>query len=361
MTSNRESKGTLGMTKYSAVQILECTVLILVLLYFGRTLFIPLGFASLISFILYPLCVWMEKKKMPRSVAILLCILGIGLLFGVVIYFLYRQVMEFSHEWLTLKSNFLDTMGQLGAFISEEFGISVQDQKSFLQNSINNSGSQGLEFLKSTAFSVTEFLYLLFIIPLLSALILYYRRLLVDVLYSIFPSDKKETVYQILIETIRAYYKFIKGMLWVYLIVGVLNSIGLAIIGVPHAILFGFIASILTFIPYVGIIISSLLPIAVSWVTFNSVLYPLAVILVFTIVQVLEAYVIFPLAVGGRLKINTLVIIIVIIAGGILWGAAGMILFIPLISIVKLISERSERLKTLSVLLGGQKEDKASK
>ena len=51
-------------------------------------------------------------------------------------------------------------------------------------------------------------------------------------------------------------------------------------------------------------------------------------------------------------KINTLVIITMIILGGILWGAAGMILFIPFTSIAKLISDRTESLKTLSILLG---------
>ena len=65
--------------------------------------------------------------------------------------------------------------------------------------------------------------------------------------------------------------------------------------------------------------------------------------------------IIFPFAVGNRLKINTLVIIVMIIAGGIVWGAAGMILFIPFISIVKLISDRTEGLKTLSMLLSNGK------
>jgi predicted PurR-regulated permease PerM len=79
--------------------------------------------------------------------------------------------------------------------------------------------------------------------------------------------------------------------------------------------------------------------------------------LVFSIVQALEAYVIFPFAVGRRLKINALVIIIMITAGGILWGAAGMILFIPFASIAKLIADRS-RLKILSILLGGEEDIK---
>jgi predicted PurR-regulated permease PerM len=189
-------------------------------------------------------------------------------------------------------------------------------------------------------------------IPVFSALILFHRQMLSNALYELFPPERKKTIHEILVETIHAYYNFIKGMLVVYLIVGLLNSIGLLIIGVPHPFLFGFIASILTFIPYVGIMISSLLPIAVSWITYNSIWYPLAVIAVFSIVQLLEAYIIFPFAVGSRLKINTLVIITMVIVGGILWGAAGMILFIPFISIIKLISDRTPSLKTLSVLLG---------
>jgi predicted PurR-regulated permease PerM len=66
----------------------------------------------------------------------------------------------------------------------------------------------------------------------------------------------------------------------------------------------------------------------------------------------LEAYLIFPFAVGGSLKINTLVIMVVILVGGMLWGGAGMILFIPFVSILKLIADRTEGLETLAILLG---------
>jgi len=81
-------------------------------------------------------------------------------------------------------------------------------------------------------------------------------------------------------------------------------------------------------------------------------------VLVFTFVQILEANIIFPFAVGNRLKINTLAVIVAIVTGGILWGAAGMILFIPFMSIVKLIADRTESLKMLSLLLGSDSDPK---
>jgi predicted PurR-regulated permease PerM len=246
----------------------------------------------------------------------------------------------------------LETANQLSFFLAERFDLSSEKQMNFLKNVVSNSGTQAISLLKTTLYSLSESVFYLVIIPVYSILILYYRQHLVNVLYHLFPSEKKEIIREILVETIHAYYNFIKGMLVVYLIVGVLNSVGLAIIGIPHPFLFGFIASILTFIPYVGIFISSLLPITISWLTYNSIWYPIGVIIVFSIVQLLEAYIIFPFAVGKRLKINTLVIILVIIVGGMLWGAAGMILFIPFVSIAKLIAERTESLKTLAILLG---------
>lgn len=347
--------------KYSVVEILQLIVLASLILYFGRTLFIPLSFALLIGFILYPICKWMEKKGFDKGIAIVISILGVTLLAGAIVYLLFAQLSEFLQEWQSLRVKLTETINQLSLFVTERFDISTEKQLDFINNTLNNSGSQAFSMLRNTAYSVSESLFFLLMIPVFSALILFHRQMLSNALYELFPPERKNTIHEILIETIHAYYNFIKGMLLVYLIVGLLNSIGLLIIGVPHPFLFGFIASILTFIPYVGIMISSLLPIAVSWITYNSFWYPLGVIVVFSIVQALEAYIIFPFAVGSRLKINTLVIIIVVIAGGILWGAAGMILFIPFISIVKLIAERTPSLKTLSVLLGDGEQKKHTK
>ena len=141
-------------------------------------------------------------------------------------------------------------------------------------------------------------------------------------------------------------------MVIVYLVVGILNSIGLLLMGVPHAILFGFIASVLTFIPYIGIMVGSLLPIAIAWITYDSVWYPVGIIALFAFVQYLEANVIFPFAVSSRLNVNTLVMLVAIFVGGILWGLAGMILFVPFIGIAKLIADHNPKWKTISMILG---------
>lgn len=338
--------------KFSILEILQLIVLTGLILYFGRTLFIPLSFSLLISFIMYPVCKWMETKGINKEFSIIISIFAVTLLMVGVVYLLFIQFMEFINEWQLLRIKFSEATTQLSTFFTERFNISNEKQSEFIKNTINNSGSQAFSLLKNTAYSLSESIFILLIVPVFSALILYHRQLLSNTLYRLFPPEKKSVIHEILVQTIHTYYNFIKGMLLVYLIVGILNSIGLAIIGVPYPFLFGFIASILTFIPYVGIMISSLLPITVSWITYNSIWHPLGVILVFSIVQLLEAYIIFPIAVGSRLKINTLIILLMAILGGIIWGTAGMILFIPFISIIKLIADRTTGLKTLSMLLG---------
>jgi predicted PurR-regulated permease PerM len=138
----------------------------------------------------------------------------------------------------------------------------------------------------------------------------------------------------------------------VYLIVGTLNSLGLLALGVPHAILFGFTASILTFVPYIGIIVGSLLPITMAWITYDSIWYPIGIVGIFTVVQYLEANIIFPLAVSSRLNVNTLVMLLSIFIGGLLWGVVGMILFVPFVGIAKLIADHNPKWGTVSMILG---------
>jgi predicted PurR-regulated permease PerM len=167
----------------------------------------------------------------------------------------------------------------------------------------------------------------------------------------IFTAFAQKGLRRILQNVIKTYYNFIKGMLLVYLIVALFKSLGLWLIGVPHAILFGSIASILTFIPYVGIMVGALLPIAISWITYSSIWYPIGVIIVFAIVQYLEANIIFPYAVGSRLHLNTLVTLMVIFLGGIIWGVSGMILFVPFLAIIKLLLDEYPEYKSYADLL----------
>lgn len=334
--------------------ILQYVAFISLILYFGQSLFVPLAFALLISFILFPVCFFFERKGFGRvgSIAAALGIISI-LLIGLGVL-MFTQVTGFLREWPALKDKLAVASQELHRFLTTVIGIPEDHLERWTRQLLDGDFSLG-QILQQLFVTSSVSIVLLVLIPVYLALILYHRKLWLETLYRLMPGVSKHRVRGILGLTIKAYYDFIKGVALVYLIVGLLNGLGLWAIGIPHPLLFGFIASVLTFIPYVGIMVGALLPISLAWITYDSIWYPLGVIAVFGVVQYLEANVIFPLAVSRRLHVNTLVVLLAIFAGGILWGLSGMILFVPFVAILKLVADQNPRWKTLSLLLGQEK------
>ena len=334
---------SLFVSESTPLKWLQCAVYGSVILYFGKNIFIPISFALLISFILYPICAWLQRKGVGRLMAIIMSITFLALL----VY----QFIGFLDEWPAIQLKFGKAVADMSKMI-EVLGFSKEEQKGIISKMSDQSGSNFLGIIRNTISASAFSIVLLVLIPVYAVLILYYRQYWMKILGRIFPSEKNESLREMISLTIKAYYNFIKGMAIVYLLVGSLNSIGLLLMGVPYAILFGFIASILTFIPYVGIIVGSLLPIAMAWITYDSIWYPVGIVALFTFVQYLEANVIFPVAVSNRLNVNTLIMLVAIFTGGILWGMAGMILFVPFVGIAKLIADHNPKWKTVSMILG---------
>jgi predicted PurR-regulated permease PerM len=353
MSHTTESK-TLSQD-VSTIKWLQYAVYGSLILYFGRNIFIPISFALLISFILYPVCAWLERKGIGRLSAILIPLSVLILIGLLVVALLVYQFVGFMDEWPIIQDKLMHAVNAFRQTLNEAFGLSLTNQQLVFSKMTEQSGSMLMSLFRNTLSASAFSLLLLILIPIYAVLILFYRHTWMKVLGRLFPTERTESLHRMISLTIQSYYNFIKGMAIVYLAVGVLNSIGLLLLGVPHAILFGFIVAILTFIPYVGIIIGSLLPIAMAWITYDSMWYPVGVVAIFTFVQYLEANVIFPLAVSNKLNVNTLVMLLAIFAGGVLWGMAGMILFVPFVGIAKLIADHNPTWKTLSMILGSEK------
>lgn len=345
------------MNRLSAA--IQWVFFLVLLLYWGRSLFVPLSFALLNACLLFPISRWFEQKKWPLPMAILTAHLLLFLpLVGLVALFL-GHLQSFAAQWPNLKEKLSVLLQELSLELKYRFKIPIEFQEHWLRNLMDSSGGKILPFLGNTTLSLSVAVVIFLLVPVLSALILYHRRMLVAVLFSIFPDMPQATIRIILLESITSYYSFVKGMALVYFIVACLNSAGLAILGIPQALFFGTVASLLTFIPYLGIVVASILPMSVAWIAYNSLWHPFGVAVVFALVQIIEANVIFPMAISNRLKINTLVTILAILLGGIIWGAAGMVLFIPFLGILKLVADRIPEWRTLSLLLGtGEEPDR---
>jgi len=331
------------------VQYLLASVCIVFLLYTGRSLFIPLFFGLLIAIVLYPVCKWLEIKKLPRSLAIALSLSIVMILMAALVFLFAWQWQTFSKDIPMLRDKLAASLPGIQQWIDATFNISITSQENYWQQLMSAGNMQS--FVQSIIRGIINGAFTMLLVPVFAALFLYNRSTFVAGIMAMAGQSMKAKLPPLLKQVTHSYHKFIRGMVMVYIIVGILNSVGLLLLGIEHAILFGMLTAIMTIIPYVGIILSALLPISVAWITKDSALYPLGVIAIFTIVQYLEANIIFPSVVGSQLNVSTWATLVAILAGGILWGVSGMILFIPFLGILKLFSDEIDSLKPINLLL----------
>lgn len=334
----------------SGAILFTCSVLKL-----GESLFIPLGFAFFLSVILYPLCRILESRGVGRQLAVFAGLLLVMIFSGTLIFLFGIQLQKIAVEWPQIHARLTELLYQIRNWLSENFGVRNEELTQWLLNAINNSMGSSVNYLGSTIQSMLVNFALLALVPVYTYLLLIYRTRIVELIKLLFPVNERSKIMEVLRLAIDTYFKFVKGMIVVYASVGTLNSIGLWMMGIPNAFLFGYLTAVMTFIPYVGIIVASILPITYAWTTYGIIWYPLGVIALFAFVQYLEANIIFPWAVGKKLDLNTLATLIVIVIGGIIWGASGMILFVPFAAILKLVADRIPGWEPLSIVLGNEK------
>lgn len=343
--------GKISNTLIKTVMWLLAVILTGVILYVGKTLFIPMFMGLLIAMVMYPVCKNLEKRHIPKSIAISISISIVVLLFAGLIALLVWQINIFRADLPVIIDKLNALLPAARKYLTENWGIGIDVQDEWAANILSNVKSNTGSVVTASMGTTVNTLFILFITPIFSALFLYHRGVFVRFLNALVGQRNLASTNKILRETTNTYFNYIKGMIMVYLFVGILNSLGLFMLGIKHALLFGMLTAIMTIIPYVGIIVSALIPISIAFLTKGSVWYPIGVIAVFSFVQYLEANIIFPKIVGKQLNVSTWATLVAIIAGGIIWGVAGMILFIPFVAILKIITDNVEEGKALNILL----------
>jgi predicted PurR-regulated permease PerM len=334
------------------------SVLIVYILYVLRETIVPLTFSVLFSVLLYPICAFLERWRFPRLLAITIAqIIFFAVLVGL-IYLASIQIISFGEELprLEKKANFWIDQGQ--DFLRDNFGMSRRKQitegRKYLTEALKNSAS----VLTGAVATTTGTLASATLVPLFVFFFLLYRDFFRQFFYKLFDSRHKRRVDQAIRRIYEVVQGYLVGLVSVILIVGVLNSAGLLLLGVPHAVFFGFFASCLLLIPYIGLLIGSILPALMALVALDSPMYSLGVLAVFGVIQVLEGNFITPYIVGSKVSVNPLASMIVLIFGGQLWGVSGLILALPVTAIVKVVFDSVDALKPFGYLLG-EAEDRA--
>ncbi len=137
------------------------------------------------------------------------------------------------------------------------------------------------------------------------------------------------------------------------------TAIAMTLLGVPNALLWGALAGVLNFAPYVGAGITLVTLSLVGLATFPSLGHALAVPGVFFLMTVVEGQLITPLVIGRRLAINPVVVFVWLLIWGALWGIIGILLAGPLLACFRILCQHLPSLQPMSVLMGDSRTEAA--
>ncbi|HOZ90092.1 MAG TPA: AI-2E family transporter [Bacteroidia bacterium] len=342
---------------FKLASVLVCLVFGTIILIYAKDFLLPLLISILISFLLYPLCKKMEKKKIPPILAISFSLLLVLFIFMFSLFLISSQLSSMLSDMKNLNQIMAAKLNGLHDYITSNYNISNQTLNSWIVNAKSSLLGHSGEFLSGTFSTTTEILTYFGLVPVYVFCFLLYRKSFRDFAFSMLHTQKHAKLNELLQDIQKLSQNYLIGLFTVIAIIGTLNTVGLWIIGVDYALFFGFFASLLTIIPYIGIFIGSLLPIAFSLLTMDSVWAPIGIIIVFTLVQFLESNFITPKVVGSSVSINPFAAIVALLIGGELWGAAGMILSIPVTAILKVVFDSRTSTKAIGYFLGSELTD----
>lgn len=344
--------------KTHIVQDLLAFVLIVFLAYMLQDFLIPILFAILLSVLVYPIVRFFEKRLcFNRIISILIAILTFTTIIFIIFVLIgiqFQDIMDKSdmyYDKILEKTNILikETENSTGIESEDIVGGDNIEVKEIVKRNSNKI----FQFISSSGSILSDFV----LTPLYMFFFLLYRSFLISFLYKATSKvSNKKNMRVILNQLYDVQQNYLVGLVSVMGIVGLLNSIGLLALGIDYPFFFGFLCALLLLVPYIGIIIGSLMPALVALATKDSYLYSVGVIAIFGFIQFIEGNFITPKITGSKVSLNSFASILVIILFSMLWGIPGMILALPITASLKVIFDHSVKFKSIGFVLGEAEE-----
>ena len=181
---------------------------------------------------------------------------------------------------------------------------------------------------------LAEWIMNLVLIPVITFYLLRDWDYLVEKVHSLFPRRAAPTVEKLAKETNNVLGAFLRGQFYVMLGLGIIYSLGLWLVGLNLAITIGMMAGLVSFVPYLGSIVGIAVACIAALLQFQDVMYLIPVSLVFMVGQSIESMLLTPWLVGNRIGLHPVAVIFAVLAGGKLFGFLGILLALPVASVI---------------------------
>jgi predicted PurR-regulated permease PerM len=325
--------------------------LIFAFMWAGKSLLVPLFFSFLTAILLHPLVKYFESHRFPRALASVTALLIFMILLGGLLYFFSHQVVKLSKDLPSLQAKVSEKWEDIQDWISDKYHVTNTQQTAYVNKSASGIMNTAMNSVATTFVGIAETLLLTIFFFIFTFFILQYRRLLMRFVVELFDREHNNKVQEIISRIRSLINSYVVGLLIEMSVVAVLIFTSLMIIGVKYALLISLMAAVLNIIPYLGIYSCMAIALIITAAT-GSTGQVVAVGIVFLVTHFVDANMILPHVVGGKVKMNPFVTILAVLIGHLVWGIPGMFLFIPLTAMLRLISEEVVGMKPWAILLG---------
>lgn len=347
-------------TRLLSLQVVAMPVLALsaaaAFCYYASPIVVPLVVAASCTFILSPAVALLKKLKIPHLVAVLIVMLVAVGAFSVILYMSVQQVQsliaDLPHYMESLTSLAVD-LNESAAVIRERFPNLIPDIESLDLSPSALTGAS--KYLFKGISSALSFVFSSFLIIFLTLFMLNDQEVLKRKLSRAFGESQEGVTKDILLEINHQLRGFLVVKFITTVALAIVFTVGLLLLKVNYAYIWGPLAAILNLIPYVGSFIGAIPPIIVAGIQTKSVMPMIWVAIFFTVVQILESNLITPKLTSDTIDLNPLAVLVASMFWGLLWGAIGVLLAIPITAAIKVICDHVESLQPIGLFLGGRR------
>ena len=324
-------------------------------LHLAQAFILPIVLAILLDFLLSPVVRALRKLRIPEPLGAAMIVLGLLAVLATGVWYLSGpattwvsrapQSMETVKRKLEDLRRPMEKVTQAAEQVEEatEVGSDKTQQVEIKGPSLTRQLFGGTATLLSSATIVLFLTYFLLAVG----------DLFLQKLVTVLPQFKdKKTAVSIARETESQISLYLFTATLINIGVGVVTALALWLVGMPNAILWGVVAAVLNFVPYVGAVVNIVILGLAALIAFESTSRALVVPAVFFAINMLEGNLITPMIYGNRMRLNTVALFIGLVFWWYLWGIPGAILAVPIMATIKIVCDHIESLAPIGEFLG---------
>lgn len=309
-------------------------------------IFTPFLTAFILAYALRPVCLWLEKHRLPRAAAAAIAmIIDLGILFSILSLFIGLLKTEIPLIKSQLPSWIENTQAWLGPRLSE-FHINFDwvtlkasaSQK--IAEQLNQNADTLLSSTLDTVLMSGSSVIAGFVNSVLILFVMFYLLIDWDHFFQLVkkavPLRAQETIHHLTMHADGLLSQYLRGMLIVISIMSVFYSVGLGIVGIKGAVALGIFTALMIVIPYIGITLGFSLAVVAALLQFGPGTEIIGVLIIYALGQFLEGFFLTPRLVGERIGLHPVAVLFALLFFGKLFGFFGVLLALP-ISAVSLV------------------------